>query len=139
MFVLKPMLRINLNPDILFKFIKFGIVGLSGLFVDFGITYFCKEKLKISKYVSNSLGFVFATINNFLFNRYWTFNSVQNAPIIQFSKFFGIALIGLLLNNLLIYLLNDRLKMNFYLSKAFAIVIVSILNFSGNYLYTFAA
>ena len=132
------MLSDKLNPDFLEKFVKFGVVGFSGIFVDFGVTYVLKEKLKIHKYVANSLGFVTATITNYLLNRYWTFNTGQGAQFSQFSKFFGIAMIGLVLNNLLIYLFNDKLKINFYVSKAFAIAIVSIWNFFANYLYTFA-
>jgi len=132
------MLPDKLHSDFIEKFLKFGVVGFSGIFVDFGVTYFCKEKLKIHKYVSNSLGFTIATISNYLLNRYWTFNTGQGAQFVQFGKFFGIAMIGLVLNNLLIYLFNDKLKVNFYMSKAFAIVIVSFWNFLGNYLYTFA-
>ena len=128
----------DFNAEFFLKFIKFGVVGFSGIFVDFGITYFCKEKLKIHKYISNSLGFTAATISNYLLNRYWTFQSHDNAQLTQFGKFFGIAMIGLVLNNLLIYIFNDKLKFNFYLSKVFAIAIVSIWNFFANYLYTFA-
>lgn len=128
----------KLHADFIEKFLKFGVVGFSGIFVDFGVTYVLKEKLRIHKYLANSAGFVMATISNYLFNRYWTFNNGQGAQFYQFGKFFGIAVIGLVLNNLLIYLFNDKLKINFYVSKAFAIVIVSVWNFFGNYLYTFA-
>lgn len=128
----------RLHSDFIEKFLKFGVVGFSGIFVDFGVTYLCKEKLKIHKYIANSLGFILATISNYLLNRYWTFNTGQSAQLVQFGKFVGIAMVGLAINNLLIYLFNDRLKINFYISKAFAIVIVSIWNFLGNYLYTFA-
>lgn len=128
----------DFNAEFFLKFVKFGVVGFSGIFVDFGITYFCKEKLKIHKYISNSLGFATATVSNYLFNRYWTFQSHDNEQLTQFGKFFGIAMIGLVLNNLLIYFFNDKLKFNFYLSKVFAIAIVSIWNFFANYLYTFA-
>ncbi|NEU07513.1 GtrA family protein [Flavihumibacter sp. R14] len=132
------MLPDNLHSDFIEKFIKFGVVGFSGIFVDFGVTYLCKEKLNVHKYLANSLGFIVATISNYLLNRYWTFNTGQSAQFVQFGKFLGIAIVGLAINNLLIYLFNDRLKINFYVSKAFAIVIVSIWNFLGNYLYTFA-
>jgi putative flippase GtrA len=132
------MLSDRFNPDFFEKFVKFGVVGFSGIFVDFGVTYLCKEKLRIHKYVANSLGFILATISNYLLNRYWTFSNGQSAQFSQFGKFFGIAIIGLVLNNLLIYFFNDKLKINFYVSKAIAIVIVSVWNFLGNYLYTFA-
>jgi putative flippase GtrA len=55
------------------KIIKFGIVGLSGMVIDFLITWLCKEKLAINKYISNSLGFSIAVVNNFYLNYYWTF------------------------------------------------------------------
>ena len=129
----------KLQPDFIEKFVKFGVVGFSGIFVDFGVTYALKEKLRIHKYVANSLGFIVATISNYFLNRYWTFNTGQSAQFLQFGKFLGIAIIGLVFNNLLIYIFNDRLKINFYVSKAFAICIVSLWNFFGNYLYTFAS
>lgn len=125
------------EKELLFKFIKFGAVGLSGVFVDFSITYLLKEKVKLQKYVANSLGFLSATCSNYLLNRYWTFQSYDPAIFSQFGKFFAFSLIGLALNNFIIYILNDRVKMNFYVSKLIAIGIVSIWNFGANYIYTF--
>ncbi len=127
-----------MNSNFFLKFLKFGLVGFSGIVVDFAITYILKEKLKVHKYISNTLGFTSATVSNYLLNRYWTFNNGKAAEISQFGKFLGIALLGLVLNNLIIYLLNDRLKLNFYFSKLLAIGLVAIWNFFGNYLYTFA-
>ena len=40
------------------QFIKFCVVGGSGVFIDFGITYLCKEWLRLNKYLANSLGFL---------------------------------------------------------------------------------
>ena len=39
------------------QFIKFCVVGGTGVVVDFGITFLFKEKLKLNKYIANSLGF----------------------------------------------------------------------------------
>lgn len=133
------MLFINITSKaFIFKFIKFGLVGFSGLFIDFGATYLLKEKVKLHKYIANSFGFLLATTNNYLLNRYWTFQSQDPKAFEQFGKFFAIALIGLIFNNLIIYILNDKLKINFYASKAFAILAVSLWNFFANYIYTFA-
>ena len=129
---------INLSQDLIYKFIRFGLVGFSGIFVDFGTTYLLKEKLKVHKYIANSCGFLLATVSNYLLNRYWTFQSTDPKAFEQFGKFFAIAIIGLIFNNLIIYILNDKLKINFYLSKVFAIAAVSIWNFFANYIYTFA-
>lgn len=129
---------INLSQDLIYKFIRFGLVGFSGIFVDFGTTYLLKEKLKVHKYIANSCGFLLATVSNYLLNRYWTFQSTDPKAFEQFGKFFAIAIIGLIFNNLIIYILNDKLKINFYLSKVFAIAAVSVWNFFANYIYTFA-
>ncbi len=133
------MIIATLTKEFIFKFIRFGIVGFSGIFVDFGTTWTLKEKFTIHKYVANSCGFLFATVTNYFFNRYWTFQSHDPKAFQQFGKFFTIALIGLLFNNVIIYILNDKLKINFYLAKVFAIIAVSIWNFFANYIYTFAA
>jgi len=126
----------NILPLIL-KLIKFGIVGCSGMVVDFGVTWVCKEKLGWNKYVSNSLGFVLAATNNYIWNRLWTFESVSNEVSREYTYFLVIALIGLGLNNLIIYLLHDRLHLNFYLSKLCAIACVTLWNFFMNYFFTF--
>ncbi|MGB8489425.1 MAG: GtrA family protein [Bacteroidales bacterium] len=127
-----------LDPSFILKFLKFGAVGISGMAVDFGITSFFKEILKVKKYVSNSIGFTLAASSNFLINRVWTFNSSDPQVMIQYSKFIVIALIGLLINNLTIYLFTDRLfRLNFYISKGIATLVVFFWNFSMNYLFTF--
>ena len=127
-----------LNGEILLKFIKFGAVGISGLFVDFGVTFLCKEIIKIPKYLSNAIGFTLAASTNYLLNRIWTFQSHDPGIAAEFSKFFIVSLIGLGINTLVLWLLVSKFKMNFYLSKLFAIAVVMIWNFLANLLYTFA-
>ena len=122
---------------VFFKFMKFGLVGFTGLILDFGVTYLVKEKLRWNKYLANSLGFVIANTNNYILNRLWTFHSADPDIGWQFSKFLLVGLAGLLLNNLIVYLLTDKAKLNFYLSKFIAIVVVFVWNFLLNYLYTF--
>lgn len=122
----------------LFKFIKFGLVGFSGLLVDFGTTYVLKEWLKVQKYIANSIGFTVAASTNYILNRVWTFQST--APDIgrEYTSFFIISLIGLVINNLILWIIVSRLKWNFYLSKLIAIGVVTIWNFLANNYITFA-
>lgn len=123
---------------LLVKFLKFGLVGVTGTILDFGITYLAKEKLKWNKYLANSCGFVIAVSNNYYLNRIWTFKNTDPDIGWQFSKFMTVALVGLLLNNLIIYLLTERMKLNFYFAKLSATFIVFIWNFFLNYLITFS-
>ena len=122
---------------LILKFLKFCVVGFSGMVVDFGVTWLCKEKFKWNKYVSNSLGFVLAATNNYIWNRWWTFQS-DNANIpIEYGKFLVISVIGLGLNNLVVYLLHEKLKLSFYFAKLIAIGVVTVWNFVMNYRFTF--
>lgn len=120
-----------------FQFIKFCIVGGSGVFVDFGLTWFFKEVCHINKYVANSIGFICAATSNYLLNRIWTFESHDPEIVWQYARFIGISVMGLLINNATIYLFNDRLKLNFYFSKLLAIGIVTFWNFFMNYFFNF--
>ena len=119
------------------QFIKFCVVGGTGVVVDFGITFLFKEKLKLNKYIANSLGFMAAASTNYLLNRWWTFRSHDPEVAQQYVQFVGISAIGLILNNIIIYLLNDKARLNFYLSKLIAIGLVTLWNFFMNYYVTF--
>ncbi|WP_211093231.1 GtrA family protein [Flammeovirga agarivorans] len=127
-----------MQGEVLFwKFIKFGMVGFSGLFVDFGITYLVKDILKGHKYLANSLGFIFAATSNYILNRIWTFESNATDVGVQYIKFFSVSLVGLLFSNAIIWILHEKVKMNFYLAKVVAIGVVVIWNFFANLLFTF--
>jgi len=119
----------------IFKFIKFIIVGFLGMAVDFSITILLKEKLKVNRYISNSAGFTVAASSNYLFNRLWTFGSNNPKVLVEYGTFFLISLIGLLINNLIIYLFEKKLK--FYFAKFVAIIVTSLWNFLANYYLNF--
>lgn len=119
------------------KLLKFGIVGCSGMIIDFGTTYLCKEILKINKFLSNGIGFVLAATSNYFLNRSWTFNSQSEDIGTQYVQFMIVSTIGLGINSLVLYLLNEKLKWNFYFSKLIAIAITTIWNFFANLLFTF--
>ncbi|HAM11333.1 MAG: glycosyl transferase family 2 [Bacteroidetes bacterium GWF2_41_9] len=119
------------------KFLKFCVVGSSGMVIDFGTTWLLKERIKINKYAANSTGFILAASSNYFLNRIWTFQNHDPAIATQYISFILISVVGLGINNLVIYLLNDRLRYNFYLSKLFAIAVVTIWNFLMNFIITF--
>ena len=122
---------------LLMKFIKFSLVGFSGMIVDFGTTWLLKEKARVNKYIANSTGFLLAATSNYFWNRFWTFHSENKQIVTEYFSFILISFAGLAITNLIIFLLNDKLKINFYISKLFAIGAVTIWNFFMNYQFTF--
>lgn len=132
------MLLFELSESIVRKFIKFGIVGFSGLFVDFGFTYAFKEKVKLQKYVANAIGFLLAATSNYMLNRYWTFRSHDPQVLVEYTQFMLISLFGLAINTVVLWLIVNKLKINFYVAKVFAIGVVTLWNFGANAFITFA-
>lgn len=122
----------------LMKFLKFCVVGFSGTAIDFGLTWLCKEIFKIPKFLANAIGFVVAATSNYILNRIWTWGSTNEQVGVEYVKFFAVSLIGLGLNTLILYVFNEKLKFNFYLSKVFATGVVMLWNFFANNFFTFA-
>jgi putative flippase GtrA len=119
------------------KLLKYGLVGLTGMGLDFSVTWLCKEKLQFNKYLANSFGFCAAVINNFLLNRYWTFAGTAHPFTEQLVKFVLVAVTGLLINNIILYLLVKNLRRNFYFLKLIVIGLVFSWNYIVNFIFTF--
>ena len=127
-----------LSKTFYLKFLKFAVVGFSGLLIDFGFTYLFKEVFKVQKYLANAIGFIIAASSNYLLNRIWTFQSTNSNIAFEYSEFIVISLIGLGINTLILWLLVSKYKLNFYLAKVFAIAVVTIWNFLANAFITFS-
>ncbi len=123
--------------ETLARVLKFGMAGMAGIFIDFFVTWICKEKFRINKFGANAAGFSFAVINNYILNRLWTFGNSSPGLLQQFGWFLLISLIGLLFNSFILYLLHERKNFPFYLGKITAIAIVFCWNFAANNLVTF--
>lgn len=126
-----------ISQSLVLKFIKFCVVGFSGMVIDFGTTWLLKEKIGANKYIANSTGFILAATSNYIWNRFWTFQSENEHITSEYLTFIIISVAGLVLNNLLIYFFTDKMKFNFYFSKLIAIGVVTLWNFIMNFLITF--
>lgn len=129
------------------QFIIFAIVGLSGLFMDFLVTWVLKERVRLNKYIANSVGFLTAATSNYYLNRVWTFSSIDPEIAREYFTFLAISVVGLAINTLILYILLERIKllsvpreskMRFYLSKLAATAVVTIWNFFMNFFITFS-
>lgn len=128
----------TLDIYIFLKFLKFCTIGFSGMIIDFGTTWILKEKFRVNKYVANSIGFTIAATSNYMLNRLWTFHSENQQILPEYFLFMLFSVAGLVINNIVIYMLHEKLKMNFYLAKLLAIGVVTLWNFVMNYLFTFS-
>lgn len=119
------------------RMLRFGLVGALGLMIDFLVTWLCKEKLRLNKFIANAIGFTLAVVHNYLLNRIWTFQSDSPDILKEFLWFLVISITGLGMNTAILYVLNEKLGLSFYVSKLGAIGMVFIWNFVANSLLTF--
>lgn len=119
------------------RFIRFGIVGFSGVFVDLAVFHLLRRVLELGLTRSTILSAEVAIINNFLWNDLWTFGDVtQYQPskrqrLKRFLKFNVVCLGGIILQTLLVNAFNYW-GINEYIAKLMAIAIVVVWNFWVN-------
>tara|TARA_X000000368_G_scaffold293243_1_gene233190 strand:+ start:320 stop:694 length:375 start_codon:yes stop_codon:yes gene_type:complete len=122
---------------LIIKFLKFLLVGFSGMILDFSMTYFIKERLLLNKYFANSMGFSIAAISNFMLNKYYTFNSTNPEFLQEFYWFIAISIISLFIYNGVLWFGINKLNMKFYFSKMLGIFFITFWNFFAHLLITF--
>ncbi|MGB7377025.1 MAG: GtrA family protein, partial [Rivularia sp. (in: cyanobacteria)] len=122
------------------KFIRFGLVGLSGVFVDMTILYLLSDSntlalpLTRSKIIAGEI----AIFNNFLWNDAWTFADVAmqqkglKQRLKRFFKFNLICLAGLAINVLVLNLVFNFVISNRYIANLIAIAVATVWNFWVN-------
>ncbi len=117
------------------RFLSFGLVGLSGVFVDMAVFYLLRSQLGLPIARSTALSAEVAVINNFLWNDLWTFRDVSRKQprkrqrLKRFLKFNIVCLAGIILQMLLVSLLHDAFGINEFVAKLVAIAIVTFWNF----------
>jgi len=138
---LRHLVRLRLSTLPVNRFVRFGVVGLSGVVVDMGVLFLLSDPsmlgwgLTRSKLIAAEL----AIINNFIWNDSWTFGDIASHQrgfrhrLQRFAKFQLICLGGLVLNTVLLNLQFNLLGMNRYLANAVAIGIVTGWNFWLNF------
>jgi dolichol-phosphate mannosyltransferase len=125
--------------------IKYGIVGVSGLLVEWLTFFLFRDVFHIQYAAAHLLSVICGTANNFIFNRKYTFKATDK-PFRRAVSFFGIAAIGWAVNYFLIigfYSYIDSLSLFAHpsvaqnVAKLFATVIVAGLQFFANKYVTF--
>tara|TARA_Y100000589_G_scaffold66489_1_gene58057 strand:- start:60 stop:437 length:378 start_codon:yes stop_codon:yes gene_type:complete len=117
--------------------LKFSIAGIAGVLINFCLCIVMKELLNINKYFSNSFSLVIALTVNFFLNRNWAFSKNFGNIVDQSLKFSLVVIVSIVLNHLIVYIFTEKIKMNFYHSKIFAVGLLFIWNFLMHYNFTF--
>lgn len=133
----KVVLKLATKREGLRQFIKFALVGLMNVGVDWSIFFLLDHFTPLPKVGSKFLSFVFGATNSYIFNRRWTFRSTDPEIGRQFVKFFLVASIGSLLNTGIYWFVALKLGYADIVGLALATGAVMFWNFFANKYWTF--
>ena len=122
------------SPHNWIQLAKFSIVGLSGYVINLAVY---AALLGIGAHKAAAISFVVAAVNNYWWNRVWTFSKERGAFAYQGMRFFAVAVAGWIVNQLWLFVFLDAMGLGKIVSQAIAIILVTPLNFLGNKLWSF--
>jgi dolichol-phosphate mannosyltransferase len=119
------------------QLLKFCAVGVSGYVVNLGVFAICVELLDLHHLVAATLAFVVAVLNNFWWNRHWTFRARGGHAGFQAARFFTISTAAFVFAAAMLELLVSVAGMPELPAQAISIVAATPLNFLGNKMWSF--
>jgi dolichol-phosphate mannosyltransferase len=138
---IRHLLRLRIARLPIKRFVRFCVVGCSGVVVDMGLLFVFSDPTMLGWGLTRSklLGSELAILNNFFWNDLWTFGDVARQQaggrprLRRFGKFQVICLAGLAINTLLLNFQFNILGLNRYVANGIAIVLVTGWNFWLNW------
>lgn len=118
------------------QLVKFSAVGASGYVVNLAVYTVLVRGLGVHYILAAVLAFCVAVMNNFLWNRHWTFAATEGHMGFQAARFFTVSVVALGFNLIVLELLV-RADVEKVLAQALAILAATPLNFIGNKLWSF--
>jgi dolichol-phosphate mannosyltransferase len=116
---------------------KFGVVGATGYVVNLVVFALLVELVGVHHIAAAVGAFCVAVMNNFFWNRHWTFRATHGHAGFQAARFFAVSLLALGVNLAALAVLVDVLGAPELPSQALAVAVAMPFNFIGNKLWTF--
>jgi dolichol-phosphate mannosyltransferase len=134
---LRHLWRLRFASLPLSRFVRFAVVGCSGVVVDMGLLFLLSDPSMLGWGLTRSklIAAQTAIVNNFVWNDLWTFGDISARQrggkdrLRRFAKFQLICLLGLLLNTTLLNIQFNIFGINRYVANAIAILVVTAWNF----------
>ena len=112
------------------QFVRYGLVSVIALAVDFGGMVLLVELFSIHYLVAATVSFISGLVVNYLLSRAWVFTERKyESRVKEFIIFTGIGIVGLLLNNSIMWLAVEKIGIYYIFSKIIATILVFFWNF----------
>ena len=117
---------------------KFFAVGGSGYVVNLAAYWVVHEQVGLGHISSATVAFVFAVINNFWWNRHWTFGAREGHAGFQAARFFAVSVAAFFFALAISQALVAFTTVPDLAAQAISIVVATPLNFVGNKMWSFS-
>jgi len=125
------------TEDTKIQFFRYIFVGGVATIIDMGSLYVFTSMAGIHYLISAAIAFVFGVMANYLMSIVWVFKTTGNFKR-EITLFVIIGLGGLILNEIIIWLLVEKVSLYYMIAKAIAVVIVLVWNFGMRKKFVFA-
>jgi putative flippase GtrA len=121
------------------QLIQFGVVGITGFAINTIVYYFLLRRVGLHYLPSSFIAFCVAVLNNFTWNRLWTFRHKRDSShaAFQAARFLVVSTAAYLCNALLLTVFVEQFSMNKVVAQLIAVTIVMPVSFLGNKLWSF--
>lgn len=118
------------KTSLLLQLIRFAVVGGGAFLIDYGIMILLTELFGVNYLISCAVSFTVSVIFNYVLSVYWVFNVTgERSKTQDFAVFIILSVIGLGINQLIMWLAVDKLHIFYMFSKIGATAVVMVYNF----------
>ena len=118
------------KTNLMQQIIRLAVVGGSAFVIDYGIMIFLTEVFGVNYLISSGISFTVSVIFNYVLSVKWVFNVTDERSKTQdFAVFIILSVIGLGINQVIMWLAVDILGIFYMLSKIGATGVVMVYNF----------
>ncbi len=112
------------------QFMKFGIVGVLAFIIDYGLMILLTEVFGVPYLASTTISFVVSVIFNYVASMRYVFKRKDDmSRRREFIIFVALSVIGLVINDVFMWLMTDQLFIDYRFSKIVVTFIVAVWNF----------
>ena len=109
--------------------IRFAVNGGVSFVVDYGVMIALKEWCGWHYLWAAGVSFTLSVIVNYILCKCWVFEGAQRQSVKAMTLFIGSSVVGLGLNQMLMYGMVDFVKLNYMIAKIIATAIVMVWNY----------